>query len=102
MAITTAAAAILGGSNLLSGGIQAWATWYGINKQAQENEKAYQRNLGMFEKQQAVERAENAKAWKWKEEERDYQRKISSLSQTFQALSSNPSAQAQTINLWRS
>lgn len=102
MAITTTAALILGGSALLGSGISGWANWYGMNKQEKANEKAYEKNLAVAQQQQAIEKKELAKQWAWKEEDRDYQRRMSAITQAFQAVSSNPGMQNQMINIWRS
>ena len=96
------AALITGGAALLGQGIQGWASWFGMNKQEQANKDAYRQNLGLAQQQNAIQEKELAKEWTWKDEERDYKRKIDSVNQTFQALSANPQAQTQMINMWRS
>jgi hypothetical protein len=98
MAIT--AALIAGGAGLLGQGISGWASWYGMNKQEKANADAYKQNLGLAQQQNAIQEKETAKEWTWKEEERDYKRKMDSINQTFQVLSANPQAQTQMINMW--
>lgn len=91
---------ITGVASVAGSGAQAWATWWGQNKQEQENQKQFESKMEAYNKAAFEESLERARQWKWKEEDRAYQRKLDSINNTFALFGKNPNLENHTISIW--
>jgi len=91
---------------------------YGTYKQKQENERVTGLQMGMrsediardekwrnieygiAKKDRALQREENERAWKWKEEERDYMMAQNAIGSMTSFLDRNPTYKSNFINIW--
>jgi len=93
---------------LVGVGISAWANWWGQKKNEEQfniantQQTKYTDISNAFERQQYREQKANLKKeWAWREEDKNYQRKLTSIKATFDLLSKKPELENHMINIWK-